>query len=177
MQWSESASGTTVHVKLYAYHLEQCDPKRCTTRKLARFGMITYVPRRRRFPSGCIVLHPEGDHVLSIEDRDRAESKGLAVIDSSWKKGAVPHIPGGPTRALPYLLAANSVNYGKPFVLSSVEAIAAALIILGYPKDAEAVLAKFGWGIQFLALNREPLEAYATATSRADLLAAQAEFI
>ncbi|MEK6810797.1 MAG: DUF367 family protein [Candidatus Thermoplasmatota archaeon] len=176
MQSSESASGTPVHVKLYAYHLEQCDPKRCTTRKLARFGMITYLPRRR-FPNGCIVLHPEGDHVLSIEDRDRAESKGLAVIDSSWKKGAVPRIPGGPTRALPYLLAANSVNYGKPFVLSSVEAIAAALIILGHPEDAAAVLAKFGWGIQFLVLNHEPLEAYAAATSRADLLAAQAEFI
>jgi len=58
-----------------------------------------------------------------------------------------------------------------------VEAIAAALIILGHPDHAEAVLAKFGWGIQFLALNREPLEAYATATSRADVLAAQAEFI
>lgn len=164
-------------MKLYAYHLEQCDPKRCTTRKLERFGIITVVARGRRLPNGVIILHPEGEHVLSREDGDRVGARGLAVIDSSWKRGAVPQVRGGPTRSLPYLLAANPVNYGKPFVLSSAEALAAALFILGVPHQAEAVLAKFGWGLQFLALNREPLRAYAAATTRADVLVAQSEFI
>ena len=47
----------------------------------------------------------------------------------------------------------------------------------GRPAQADEILAKFGWGRQFLVLNREPLEAYARATSREEVLAAQAEFI
>jgi len=77
---------------------------------------------------------------------------------------------------LPYLLAANPVNYGKPFVLSSVEAFAAALVILGHPDEALAVLAKFAWGEQFMNLNREPLTAYAGAADSSAVVAAQAEF-
>ena len=69
------------------------------------------------------------------------------------------------------------MNYGKPFLLSSVEAFAGALWILGRPEQAEEILAKFGWGLQFLSLNREPLEAYAAAANRAEVLEAQAEFI
>jgi pre-rRNA-processing protein TSR3 len=68
------------------------------------------------------------------------------------------------------------VNYGKPFVLSSVEAFAAALVILGHPDEAHAVLAKFAWGEQFMTLNREPLNAYAAAVDSSGVVAAQAEF-
>ena len=79
--------------------------------------------------------------------------------------------------ALPFLLAANPVNYGKPFVLSSAEAIAAALAIFGRQAEADAVLGKFAWGEQFLRLNAEPLEAYRTAGDSAGVVAAQAAFI
>jgi len=74
-------------------------------------------------------------------------------------------------------LAANPVNYGKPFVLSSVEALAAALAIFGRPEEARAILAKFTWGGQFLALNQEPLDAYAQAQDSAGVVRAQADFI
>jgi len=77
---------------------------------------------------------------------------------------------------LPYLLAANPVNYGKPFVLSSVEAFAAALVILGHPDEAVSILSKFAWGEQFMVLNREPLAAYAAAEDSSGVVAAQAEF-
>ena len=172
-----SSNSPVDRVRLYALAFEECDPKRCTTRKLARFGLVDLVPRRGRLPRGSVVLHPEGDRVLSREDRGAAEARGLAVVDSSWKRGPVPRTTRHPTRALPFLVAANPVNYGKPFLLSSVEAFAAALWILGRPTQAEEVLAKFGWGRQFLVLNFEPLDAYARADGRDEILAAQADFI
>ena len=164
-------------IRLAALTLEECDPKRCTARKLLRFGLAEAAPRPGHLPRGCAVLHPEGEHVLSPEDRGVAEAHGLAVVDSSWKRGPVPRIPRHPSRALPFLVAANPVNYGKPFLLSSVEAFAGALWILGHPAQAEEILSKFGWGRQFLVLNQEPLDAYAVAPSRDGVLAAQAEFI
>ncbi len=164
-------------MRLYALALEECDPKRCTTRKLARFDLVELIPGRGRLPPRCVVLHPEGDRVLSREDGPEADASGLAVVDSSWKRGPVPGVPRHPSRALPFLVAANPVNYGKPFLLSSVEAFAGALWILGHPQEATTVLEKFGWGLEFLRLNREPLDAYAAAGTRAGVLAAQSEFI
>ena len=173
----QSSNHPATRVRLAALALEQCDPKRCTARKLIRFGLVEAASRAGRLPPGSVVLHPEGAHVLSMEDRDAVERRGLAVVDSSWKRGPVPTIPRHPARALPFLLAANPVNYGKPFLLSSVEALAGALWILGHASEASEILSKFGWGSQFLTLNREPLEEYARATNRTEVLSAQAEFI
>jgi len=164
-------------IRLAALTLEECDPKRCTAQKLIRFGLAIPVTLPGRLPRGAVVLHPEGDHVLSREDRPAAEARGLAVVDSSWRRGPVPTVSRHPARALPYLLAANPVNYGKPFLLSSVEALAAALWIVGHPEESEEILGKFGWGAQFHTLNREPLQEYAAAADRQGVLAAQAEFI
>jgi len=164
-------------VRLVALTLEQCDPKRCTARKLLRFGLVERAARPTWLPKGAVVLHPEGDRLLSAEDREGTDAHGLAVVDSSWRRGPVPRIPRHPSRALPYLLAANPVNYGKPLLLSSVEAFAGALWILGHPAQAEELLSKFGWGLQFLALNAEPLRAYALAANAEEIRATQAEFI
>jgi pre-rRNA-processing protein TSR3 len=163
-------------IRLLAYHAGQCDPKKCTSLRLKRFGFLTLVPRPSGLPRGSIVLTPNAGRALSPADAPRAERRGLAVVDVSWKRGRFPAVPQGTARALPYLLAANPVNYGKPFVLSSVEAFAAALVIFGHPDEARAILAKFAWGEQFFALNREPLAAYAAASDSSAVVAAQAEF-
>lgn len=167
-------------IRLYAYHAGQCDPKKCTARRLERMGLLTFVPRPTSLPAGTVLLTPTADRALSRADLPRAERHGLSVLDLSWKAteraGRFPAVPRAAGRALPYLLAANPVNYGKPFVLSSVEALGAALVIFRREDEAHAILAKFTWGEQFLALNREPLDAYATAPDSAAVVAAQADF-
>jgi pre-rRNA-processing protein TSR3 len=58
-------------------------------------------------------------------------------------------------------------------MLSSVEALAAALYIVGEKEQAAGVLAKIGWGIRFLEVNREPLELYAAAGDSAEVIKIQ----
>ena len=164
-------------IRLVAYHAGQCDPKRCTSRRLGRLGLMTFVPRPSALPRGAVLLTPEAGRALSPADGPRAERRGLAIVDVSWKRGTFPPVPQAVARALPYLLAANPVNYGKPFVLSSVEALAAALVIFGRGEEARTILSKFTWGGQFLTLNREPLDAYASATDSVAVVRAQGDFI
>lgn len=173
--------GAVATIRLYAYHAGQCDPKKCTSRKLGRLGLLTFVPRAASLPAGTILLTPESDRALSRADSARAARHGLSALDLSWKVtekvGGFPAVPKATPRALPYLLAANPVNYGKPFILSSAEAFAAALVILGEEAHAQELLGKFAWGEQFFLLNREPLDAYKAAGDSAAVVAAQSEFI
>jgi pre-rRNA-processing protein TSR3 len=168
-------------IRLYAYHADQCDPKKCTARKLKRFGLLTFVPRPHALPAGTLLLTPDAERSISPADRARAEHHGLSVLDLSWnvaqKVGAFPSVPRAAPRALPYLVAANPVNYGKPFILSSAEALAAALVILGREGEARTLLSKFAWGERFLELNAEPLDAYRAAKDSASIVEAQSLFI
>jgi len=77
---------------------------------------------------------------------------------------------------LPLLLAANPVNWGKPGRLSTVEALAATLVLAGHDDQAREVLGCVRWGGRFLELNQEPLKAYAAATSSNELVNVQFEF-
>jgi len=161
-------------IRLFVLPGEQCDPKRCTARKLERFGLVERL-RSRRPPRRAIVLHPGAEVVLGPEDRAAAEAHGLVALDLSWRRGRFPR-PGPNARAMPYLVAANPVNYGNPRILSTVEALSAALYLLSSPDLATALLAKFAWGTTFLALNREPLETYRAARTREEVLAAERLF-
>ena len=55
---------------------------------------------------------------------------------------------------MPYLVATNPVNYGKPWRLNCVEALAAAFYIAGFDAYAERLLSGFGWGHAFWEVNR-----------------------
>jgi pre-rRNA-processing protein TSR3 len=80
-------------------------------------------------------------------------------------------------RSLPYMLAANPVNWGRPFKLSSVEALAASLYIMGFKEQALQALSKFGWGEQFIKLNQEPLDRYSEAETSAEVVRIQMDYV
>ncbi|MFO7618343.1 MAG: DUF367 family protein [Thermoplasmata archaeon] len=167
-------------IPLYFFDGKQCDPKKCSGRKLAKFNLARQVYKMSALPPASLVLMPTTRKVISKDDLDIARKSGVAVLDLSWKATG-DEFPAGikesRQRALPFLLAANPVNYGKPFILSSVEAFAAALIILGYRTQAEELLSKFTWGNTFLTLNREPLEEYEKAENAVQVIEAQDLFI
>ncbi len=142
-------------IPLFVYDEAECDPKKCTARKLARFNLVQEIKGLKRVPYGCIVLNPMAEKALSPEDRERGQDHGILVLDLSW--ASIERLPTMPKhtaqRALPYMLAANPVNWGKPMKLSSVEALAASLYILGERKQAETILSKFTWGMNFITLE------------------------
>ncbi|QLD85441.1 DUF367 family protein [Natronomonas halophila] len=157
------------------------DPEKCSARKLARFDLAELHHTARETPAG-IVLDPYAEQALSPADGD-AERHGsaadrLVALDCSWETAEKEAFKlDGPHRALPFLVAANPVNYGTPFQLNTVEAFAGALCILGHREQAEDILGKFRWGHTFLELNEEPLARYADCSDSAEVVAVQEEYL
>jgi pre-rRNA-processing protein TSR3 len=137
------------------------------------------VHRFRELPRGAVVLDPFTPKAFSPADRERMEKRGLAALDCSWVHATevFDHSSHGTFRCLPYLVAANPVNYGVPTKLSTVEALAAALYIAGFREQAEEILSKFKWGLQFITLNKELLESYARAKDSAEVVKVQREYV
>ena len=114
------------------------------------------VKKISQIPRNTLLLDPTAEQALSPADRN---VKSITALDCSWEvldTGAVSS--WRIRRALPFLMAANPVNFGKPCKLTSIEAIAAALYILGEQERAAQILGCVSWGIRFLEVNKEPLE-------------------
>ena len=166
-------------VSVTVYHAKQCDPKKCSTLKLKRHNLVRVVHRVRALPRGVVILNPFTPKAFSPADQELLKKRGLSALDCSWVHAKeVFNISSHWTpRCLPYLVAANPVNYGKPTKLSTVEALAAALYIAGFSEQAEELLSKFKWGPQFIILNEELLEGYAEAKDSAGVVKVQNEFL
>lgn len=174
--------GESMDIPVHAIWLAQDDPKKNTAVRASRDQLLRLHKDFRRLPRKGIILEPLCGKVLGPEDRDIFEQNGALVgLDCSWAQieSSVEHVMRKTRlqpRMLPLLLAANPVNWGKAGKLSTVEALAASLYLLGRIDQARELLSKFRWGERFLELNREPLDAYANAKSSADLVALQFEF-
>ncbi|KIK66165.1 hypothetical protein GYMLUDRAFT_38688 [Collybiopsis luxurians FD-317 M1] len=168
-----------IDVPVAMWDFDHCDPRRCSGKKLARLGLIKEMKvGQGRFRG--IVVTPKGTQVISPSDRDIIFQSGLAVVECSWAR--LDDVPFGKIaspheRLLPYLIATNPTNYGKPWRLNCVEALAAAFYITGFDSYAETLLAGFGWGGSFYQVNRPFLEKYKKCTTAAEVSAAQDQVI
>jgi len=162
-------------IPLYSYRDNSCDPRKCTVKKLEKTGFLKIFSKISQIPRNTLLLDPTAEQALSPADRF---VKSITVLDCSWvvlDTGAVRS--WRIRRALPFLVAANPVNFGKPCTLSSVEALAAALFIVGEKDRAAELLSKVNWGIRFLEVNEEPLRLYAEAKDSTDVVKIQSLFL
>jgi len=167
-------SGFVTH--FFVYIEGDDDPKRNTARKLVRFELVDRAYRRQIKRAG-VVLDPRADVAFSPADR-KASRRGVLGLDCSWAtlEKVFPRVSKD-ARALPYLIAANPVNFGRPWRLSTAEALSASAYILGDVQEAEELVSKFKWGPNFIILNREPLEAYMAAKDSSEVVKAQMDFL
>lgn len=142
------------------------------------FLLLAELRLGQRFPGLC--LTPMGKDCISPSDRDIIKKCGIAVVDCSWNRlDETPFhkMRTNHPRLLPYLVAANPVNYGRPCKLNCVEALAAAFYILGFKDEATNYLSKFSWGTSFLSLNQTLLDAYSLCKDGKDVVKCQNDFL
>jgi pre-rRNA-processing protein TSR3 len=163
-------------VKPQVYMMRQDDPFKCTAAKLAKFRIAEPV---RFIKRDAIVLNPFSPTILTRKDAEIADA--VCAVDCSWEKAddVARHqkvFSAGIGRRLPAMLAANPINYAKLGKLSTAEALAGALYILGEKNVAKEIMNKFKWGHTFLELNANLLEDYANAGTQVQILQAEQEY-
>jgi pre-rRNA-processing protein TSR3 len=160
--------------KAACWDLGHCDPKRCSGKKLMKLGLMRELHVGQKFQG--IVVSPKAKKVVSAADKELLEQYGAAVVEASWNRiEEVPFskIGGKCERLLPYLVAANPVNYGKPWRLNCVEALAACFAICGHHDWAEDILAPFSYGDPFMEINGSLLKRYAACTTEEEVKKAE----
>lgn len=165
-------------IRVAMWDVGQCDPKRCTGRKLSRFNMIETLKLGTRFNG--VILSPMGTRCVSMQDKDLIDQHGIAVIDCSWAKldeTPFTKMKGNNPRLLPFFIASNNVNYGKACQLSCAEALAAALLVVGYRDIAESYLSKFKWGSTFFEINEELIKLYSECRNGDEIVAVQTKYL
>lgn len=123
-----------------------------------------------------MLRRPNAKKLLSPADNELLEQYGAAVVECSWvrvKEVPWSRIGGKCERLLPYLVAANPVNYGRPWRLNCVEAFAACFYICGHPDWATEILQHFSYGQPFLDINSQLLKRYAACQNEDEIKKAE----
>ncbi len=167
-------------IKLYIYHAAEDDPKKCSARKLAKFKLAKIETNIRKTKRKTILLNPFAEKSISKEDKEDALENGILAVDCSWKnaENAFEYLDKkNYSRALPFVVAVNPVNYGKACKLSTLEAFAAALYILGDTDQAKKILELYKWSPHFIEMNKEPLDRYKNAKNSKEIIEIMKEYI
>lgn len=157
---------------VHVYREGDDDPEKCSALRLERMGEAVVHDGVDSLPEGT-VLDPYAERALSPAD-------GLPVVavDASWENAEeVFERVEGRRRALPFLVAANPVNYGNAYQLNTAEACIAALYVLGEQEAAREVADAVDYGDTFLTLNGEPLERYADCGSSEEVVEVQEDYL
>lgn len=154
----------------------QDDPAKCTAAKLVKFGLAESV---RSIRLNTLLLDPFSKVVLSIDDSSLIKS--VCALDCSWEKAMDTllkrkALKNGICRRLPALLAGNPNNYCKLSKLTTAEALAASLFILGWKNQSEKILDKFKWGHTFIELNSQLLNDYSNALNATEIIEIEKEY-
>ena len=149
-------------MKIQVVMLKQDDPKKCSAAKLVKFGLAKNV---KKTSNKTLVLDPFAKKCIMNSDKKLVDS--ITGIDCSWNLAdhAFTTNFSGIHRKLPPLFAGNPVNYSKLNKLTTVEAIAATVFILGKKDLCLQLLDKFKWGHTFFDLNKNLLEDYSNLES------------
>ncbi|KAH8088491.1 hypothetical protein HD553DRAFT_268669 [Filobasidium floriforme] len=170
----EDLDNVKIAVPVAMWDFNHCDPKRCSGKRLARHGLITSMRVGQRFRG--VSLTPNGKSTISPADREWVGLGGLAVVEASWARlDEVPFakIRSPHERLLPFLIATNPVNYGKPWRLNCVEALAAGFYLTGYDSYGDKLMSKFSWGHSFMKVNRHLIERYKTCKDAKEMVEMQ----
>lgn len=158
--------------------MKQDDQRKCSAAKLCRFGLVKPIFYKYRIPKKGIILNPKAIDVFSPTDIPYL-IYGLIAIDCSWKniEDVFKKKFRGLNRRLPFLVAANPINYGKILKLSSVEALASALYISNQIEESKRLMSIFKWGYVFFELNNNLLEEYRCSKTQEEIKKIESEYI
>lgn len=165
-------------VRKIIYDFNQCNRKICSGQKLIRSKKVNLLKNKQWF--GGILLSPHGKQAISPKDREIVQKFGIGLIDSSWNQVDCTDysmFAKHKNRLLPFLVAANPVNYGRPYRLNCVEAIAAALYICGFIEEAKEICDGFDYCTEFFKLNEELLEKYRNCENSAEIVDIQNKYL
>ena len=157
--------------RIYVVYYGEDDPRKNTSLKMIKKGFALKTSYRRLYGKP-LILNPYSNTYLGPWHRSLIDRYGLVVVDASWKKLTPEKLyrVHGVHVKLPPLLPGNPINYGKPCILSSIEAVAATLYITGYIDVYEKLLGLYKWMKTFHTLNQELLKDYSIVENNEQLL-------
>ena len=175
---SGPSSASAPDFKAACWDLGHCDPRRCSGKRLMKLNLLRSLHPGQRHPG--VVITPNGKRTLSPADAELLVSFGVAVVECSWARVSEVQwnkVGGKCERLLPYLVAANTVNYGKPWRLNCAEALAAAMWICGKEEWARTIMEPFAYGSAFLEINASLLKRYARCEDEESVKKVQEEWM